>query len=55
MIRGSVLHHAVFQHAEPCGDYDPNFYVWLAKGDYIAKIDWDVSCLHGRLPAHDLA
>lgn len=46
MLRASVLRQAVFQHAEPCGDYDPNFYSWLQMHGYVAKIDWDVSCSH---------
>lgn len=50
MLRRSVLRQTVLQHAAPSGDYDPNFYHWLAGTRMKARLDRSILCDH-RSPA----
>ncbi|HEY2251508.1 MAG TPA: glycosyltransferase [Planctomycetaceae bacterium] len=51
MLRRSVLRETVFQHALPTGDYDPNFYHWLTRTKWQARLDCRILCEHRDAPS----
>ena len=46
VLRRSVVGQTVIQHSTPTGDFDPNFYYWLSKTHWKARLDWGVECEH---------
>ena len=46
VLRRSVMQQTVLQHVQPTGDYDPNFYRWLAGTNWNARYDWRLMCEH---------
>lgn len=50
LLRRSIMRQTTFAHRAETGDFDPNFYAWLARhegGRYRALLDW--SCKAARI------